>query len=203
MSLLKRYDLLTTLLLCLTIILYLVLRVLWLKKKRIETKVTREFALLLFVNYLFFLFVQTLLPTYHIITDGLAIKEIEFNFHHDLASANVIPFRSISYYLLGTNALVDDWFYVGVKNILGLICLYFPLGFFLPLLWTRFQSLKKFLPLELVTVTMIEIIQFLIGRSFDLDDIILSLLGSLLGFIGVRVLFHLKLLKEMKPASLL
>lgn len=202
MSLLKRYDLLTTLLLCLTIILYLVLRVLWLKKKRIETKVTREFALLLFVNYLFFLFVQTLLPTYHIVLDGFSIKDLMFYFYHDLASVNVIPFRSIFLYLFGSNEMVGDWFYVGVHNILGMICLYFPLGFFLPLLWTRFRSLKKFLPLELVTVTVIEVIQFFIGRSFDMDDIILSLLGSLLGFVGIRALFHLKLFKEMKPASL-
>ena len=86
---------------------------------------------------------------------------------------NFIPFREILRYDIGSGI-----FY---KNIFGNMLLFVPYGIFI----ARYLNLKE--PLILVIIAFItslsvEVIQFLIGRVFDVDDIILNVFGCFLGF---------------------
>lgn len=86
---------------------------------------------------------------------------------------NFVPFKEIFRYELGSK--------VFIHNIIGNIILFIPFGFFV----STILKTKKVLPilfLSLVTSSVIEYTQLLIGRTFDIDDIILNLCGSLIGY---------------------
>ena len=65
--------------------------------------------------------------------------------------------------------------------LLGNIIMFMPLGFFLALLWRRWKWWKSLLA-GFCTSVSIEFIQFFIGRSTDIDDVILNTTGALVGF---------------------
>lgn len=65
--------------------------------------------------------------------------------------------------------------------LLGNIAMFVPLGFFPALLWRRWRWWKALL-LGFFSSCAIEFIQFFIGRSTDIDDVILNTTGALLGF---------------------
>ena len=62
------------------------------------------------------------------------------------------------------------------------IMLFIPLGFFLPIVFSKLRSWGQTLKLALATTCCIEFIQFFIGRSADIDDIITNFLGAVIGF---------------------
>lgn len=89
---------------------------------------------------------------------------------------NLVPFRSISAFIsdgIGTTFFI---------NIIGNIVLFIPLGFFLPLLWRRWQRFLSVLLAGLFFSLTIETIQLFIHRSVDIDDILLNTLGVVLGY---------------------
>lgn len=123
------------------------------------------------------------------------IKEVAFPLHigHTkqfyMRGINLIPFKSIE-------QLIRDGFdkpFV-VRNVLGNIILFCPLGFFVPLLWKSFNSNKKTIFLGFAVSVLIESSQFflLVNRSVDIDDVILNVLGTILGVIIYRVSSMLK-----------
>ena len=65
--------------------------------------------------------------------------------------------------------------------LLGNIAMFVPIGFFPALLWRGWRWWKVLL-LGLLTSCIIESIQFFIGRSTDIDDVILNTTGAVLGF---------------------
>ena len=65
--------------------------------------------------------------------------------------------------------------------LLGNIIMFMPLGFFPALLWRRWRWWKSLLA-GFCTSSAIEFIQFFIGRSTDIDDVILNTTGALAGF---------------------
>ena len=90
------------------------------------------------------------------------------------SSHNYIPFKEILRYEIGTHI-----FY---KNIFGNMLLFLPYGIFI----ARYVKLKDpwiLLIIAFITSLSIEVIQFLIGRVFDVDDIILNITGCLIGFL--------------------
>lgn len=87
--------------------------------------------------------------------------------------SNLIPFKEIFRYEFGTRL-----FY---KNIVGNILLFLPFGLFI----SSYINTKKVFPiliLTLVSSLSIELTQRAIGRVFDIDDIILNIIGGLLGY---------------------
>lgn len=65
--------------------------------------------------------------------------------------------------------------------LLGNIGMFLPIGFFPALLWRKPRWWKSML-LGALTSTTIEFVQFFIGRSTDIDDVILNTTGSLIGY---------------------
>lgn len=85
------------------------------------------------------------------------------------------PFTTIRQQL---DALPSD---EALTQLLGNTLLFMPWGFFLPLLWRRF---RKWLPIAgmcLALTCFIEFVQLFIGRTVDVDDLILNFLGSMCG----------------------
>jgi glycopeptide antibiotics resistance protein len=98
------------------------------------------------------------------------------------------------------NFMIKFW----VKNILGNMLLLVPLGLLLPILWREFDNMRNTLLFSFLFSLGIEIIQLLsyyvgnIGRSFDIDDIILNTFGACLGY-----LFYKKIIIKLINKQLL
>lgn len=85
---------------------------------------------------------------------------------------NLIPFRTLFQCLFELNMSVSDWEGVALLNISANIFLFSPVGFLIPLIWERWNSIKSLFLLTLSITYLIEFIQFFIGRSSDIDDVI-------------------------------
>lgn len=77
--------------------------------------------------------------------------------------------------------------YLFIRNIVGNIVLLIPLGFMVPLLWERINTLKAILIFSVLCSFSIETIQYVLTIGvFDIDDIIYNVIGSLIGFYILR-----------------
>ena len=76
---------------------------------------------------------------------------------------------------------------VSILNLLSNIFLFSPIGFFVPLINERYISLKKIILIGVSTSCVVEVIQLFIGRSCDIDDVILNTCGVVIGFIIFKV----------------
>lgn len=89
-------------------------------------------------------------------------------------TANYIPFKEMFRYDIGTRL-----FY---KNVVGNLLMFLPYGFFV----TYYLKTKKFhlvLILSTILSVSIEFTQKNIGRTFDIDDIILNIIGGIGGYL--------------------
>ena len=66
------------------------------------------------------------------------------------------------------------------------VLLFVPFGFFLPMLWKEFRSIKRVALAGIVVTFFIEISQLFTGRATDIDDIITNSIGTLIGYFIVR-----------------
>lgn len=134
----------------------ILLRIMYLKQSKKKIIFHEEIILLLFVTYILVLF--------ELVTGG----DVEFG------GINWMPFKEILRYDVGSPA-----FY---RQVIGNIALFIPFGFFA----TNYSKLSKIRHIAFVTFitsTTIEIVQRFIGRSFDVDDILLNVIGGILGFL--------------------
>ena len=86
--------------------------------------------------------------------------------------SNFIPFKEIFRYQIGSRLFI--------KNIVGNILLFLPYGYFT----SYYLNNKKLWPTALLTIIVsftIETVQLKIGRTFDVDDIILNTCGGIIG----------------------
>lgn len=103
---------------------------------------------------------------------------------------NLVPFKEITRYQIGTT----QFFY----NVIGNIVLFLPFGFFV----SDFVKAKKTHQILIVSILIsltAELIQFKIGRAFDIDDIILNVTGAILGFLCYK---GLRAIKRKLPSIL-
>ncbi len=91
-----------------------------------------------------------------------------------LNSTNLIPFREILRYDVGTRE-----FY---KQVIGNIILFIPFGYFVSA-YCKIKNLGTITIVSLLSSAVIEVVQHYIGRSFDVDDIILNVVGGVIGFL--------------------
>ena len=90
-----------------------------------------------------------------------------------------------------------------VRNTLGNIALFLPLGILLPFVSNRFRRFKHLLLFALCLSVGIEATQFALRfvgntRSADIDDVILNTLGACLGFLLYRYVL-LRLASPRQP----
>jgi len=146
--------------------------------------INREIVLNLFSLYILCFIGITLFPLF-----------INWTGQKGNVSINVIPVFntikdvSISFQQQGMqNYMIKFW----LKNILGNMLLLFPFGLLLPILWRKFNNIRNTLLYSFLFSLAVEVIQLLsyyvgnMGRSFDIDDIILNTFGAWIGYIFYR-----------------
>ena len=116
----------------------------------------KEVTMLIFVVYILCLF-----------------QVVTFQDDVSWSSNNFIPFKEIFRYKITSRLFI--------KNVLGNMLLFLPFGFFVSF-YLKPEKIKLPLVLILIASISIEIVQMLIGRVFDVDDILLNVLGGVLGF---------------------
>lgn len=150
------------------------LRIAYLIKNKIKFCLYKELFTLLFIIYVMCLFeVVTLQDT-------------------NYGTSNIVPFKEIFRYTLGSRLFI--------KNIIGNILLFLPYGYFT----SYYLKSKKVIPVCILTLIVsltIEIVQLNIGRTFDIDDVILNTLGGLIGYLIYSFIYSFsdklpKVLKE-------
>lgn len=104
---------------------------------------------------------------------------------------NFVPFREIFRYDLNSKLFF--------KNVIGNILLFVPLGIFT----TYYIKSKSFFPILFISCLVscsIEFVQNIIGRTADIDDVILNTLGGVFGYLICKLTnnFTAKIPKFMK-----
>lgn len=95
------------------------------------------------------------------------------------ASNNFIPFREILRYDITSRLFF--------KNVVGNMLMFLPFGFFTSY-YLKVEKIPLPIILTLIASVSIEVVQLCIGRVFDVDDIILNLIGGILGYLIYKIL---------------
>ena len=93
---------------------------------------------------------------------------------------NLVPFQTINNYIRQLDGPIHT---IALYNLLGNIVLFIPFGFFIPSIWGKCNALWKMLLIALLVPLFIEATQYFIGRSVDVDDVILNALAIIIGYI--------------------
>lgn len=75
--------------------------------------------------------------------------------------------------------------------LIGNMLMFIPMGIMLPLVFKNINKKNIFVVAILITLS-IEILQPIVGRSFDIDDIIMNFIGSIIGYLAVTIFIKLK-----------
>jgi len=111
----------------------------------------------------------------------------EVNSYHGM---NLTPFAEISRY-----QFLSRQFNI---NVFGNIFIFVPFGLFISSYLKTKKGIQVFL-VSLFTSITVELVQLKIGRSFDIDDILLNVCGALIGYL---IYVCLKKLKSKMPGFL-
>ncbi len=146
----------------------------------LRSSALREWMLQLFILCLFGLAGMVLWPGYHFEgSDGLWGNLVIHNARESWGSnMNLIPLRMVRDYLRAFRE--GDLFYA-VVMFFGNLFTFSPLGFFPALLFREFGA-KKTCLLGLGFSLGAECCQFFLGRHCDVDDVLLNVLGVMLGY---------------------
>lgn len=147
----------------LTIIVSLRITYLILNKPKFE--LYQELFMLLFIVYILCLF--------YVVT----FQDVNW------ATSNYIPFKEMFRYKFGTRLFF--------KNVLGNLIMFLPYGFFVSY-FLRSKKSYIILILSIITSSTIEFTQAMIGRVFDVDDIILNVFGAMFGFLIYKFVVYIK-----------
>ena len=95
------------------------------------------------------------------------------------------PFFTINNYLyVVTHQDHGDLYRHCMINLLGNVVLFIPAGILLPMLWKRLKNFFLFFLVCFLAIAAVEVLQLvtLLG-SCDVDDLILNLLGMIIGYL--------------------
>ena len=92
---------------------------------------------------------------------------------------NITLFKELTRYELGSRL-----FY---RNVIGNIALFIPFGFFTSF-YLKLDKKRFVIFLTMLVSLVIEFIQLNIGRAFDVDDIILNVIGGSIGYLIYRIM---------------
>ena len=87
---------------------------------------------------------------------------------------NIVPFTEMFRYRFGSTL-----FY---SNVVGNIFIFLPFGYFVSR-YVKASKISHILFISAISSLTIELVQLQIGRSFDIDDILLNVMGAIFGFL--------------------
>lgn len=146
-----------------------------------KIKIRRKAFIITFVMYILILATLLFLSTSYRVGNLFTWTRQYSLFSKENISVNlnIIPFKNIIEYI---NKLINNQINTSIviTNILGNLIAFAPFGFFIQELFKdKIKNLKQFSILMFIIILGVEIIQFItrVG-SFDVDDLILNLLGA-------------------------
>lgn len=139
-----------------SIVLIATVRIAYLIKNKQEFIFYKELTYLAFMIYILCLF-----------------QVVTFRDLNALVGNNFVPFKEICRYTFGSRLFI--------KNILGNVIMFIPYGFFVAFYSKIDKYRYAFIIIGLASIS-IECMQLVIGRIFDVDDIMLNIIGGMLGF---------------------
>ena len=140
------------------------------KVRKLEPNFSHEVGVVIFSLFMIALFSQTIMTRFY--TGPVVTRSF--------SNINLVPFRVFqdNYY-----AITElNYWQPFIINFLGNICIFMPIGFLIPLLWSRFNRFWKVALMGLGTSMFIEVTQLSQVRSSDIDDLWLNTLGCMLGY---------------------
>ena len=167
------------------------------KAKNIEIKeeIKKQSLILMFSIYILGLIsILFLSNTYRLNYLWDNHKVALFSSENITMNMNLIPFKTISTLI---SRLLNSSLNLSIvlENILGNLILFAPFGFFIPMLFSnKINKLKSFTLLMLISIVLVEVLQYLlrVGQA-DIDDVILNLSGAVL----VYYLMQTKIVKKI------
>lgn len=146
----------------------------------LRTNPWRETALILFIMCLFGVLSVTLWPVYLVRNQGglwgdMLLLTERPSFWSNL---NLIPFCMFADYW---ETLQEGDILFTLVNFCGNLAVFLPLGLFPALLW-RGETWRRSALVGFGTSLFVEIGQYFVMRSTDIDDVILNTLGALCGY---------------------
>lgn len=158
-----------------------------------EFNLSRELVILALALFVAFLSTQTFEPYYIRMTDSMPRYNLI-----PLKSIRNLFIKGLTYNNPETKHLHTLIIYI---NLLGNLLIFAPIGFFSALLFKEpkwYKSLLAGFSLSLC----IEIVQiFLITRSFDVDDLLLNSLGTLIGYLIFKLFMRIPVYKRFSKKS--
>lgn len=147
------------------------------KNKRIN--IAREIILFIFFVYFLFLLLLTIFKGGRIEFSN-QFNSYMYREHGLLGIINIVPIKeTINTFMHSETGMRNS-----LRNLIGNILVFMPLGFFIPLLFEKFNNLKKVLKVGCLSSLAIELSQLFVGSNVcDIDDVIYNTLGALAGFI--------------------
>lgn len=134
------------------------LRVWYIIKNKVDFYLYHELIMFSFVVYIMCLFYVVTFP------DDLVTFPTSFN---------LVPFKEMMRYDLMSRLFI--------KNVLGNLVMFVPLGFYSAYILKVYKL--RYISLFIIIVSLtIEFTQLAIGRVFDIDDILLNIVGGCVGF---------------------
>lgn len=153
------------------VIIYIIARLIYCIRKKQKPTLKKELLHVVFVGYIGAVF--TLLITFHMsLSIGNGIFEIE-TMSSGEGKLNLIPFQTIIEQLNSDREM-------DFVNLLGNFLMMLPMPIFIKLHKPQYKNYACLLIVLAVIITA-ETIQYFTGRSFDMDDIILNMLGATIG----------------------
>ncbi len=98
---------------------------------------------------------------------------------------NLTPFKTIrNYWYVLTNGTSVAMRNHCLVNLVGNVVMFIPSGFLIVRIWPKFRNFFLFLVTSLGIILLIETVQlFALLGSFDVDDVILNMVGMFLGYL--------------------
>jgi len=139
------------------LVVIITIRITYLRINRERFVFYKEFGNLFFVIYILLLF--------QLLTNA------ELN---NIGGLNLVPFTEILRYEIGSML-----FYY---NVIGNILIFVPFGYFVSV-YIKAKKISHIFFISIISSLTVEFVQLQIGRSFDIDDILLNVVGSIIGFL--------------------
>ena len=111
-------------------------------------------------------------------------------------SFNIVPFDTIKIFINGYNKNIvsfKDFF----LNIFGNLIVFMPCSIFLPMIFKNLKRYTEFFVYIVCIVLIIEFLQFItLSGSFDIDDLILNVLGASIMYFIYNIKFIKKIINK-------
>lgn len=141
------------------------MRIIYIIKNKSSFVFYKEIMMLLFIIYIMCIF--------YVVT----FQDVSWS------TSNFIPFKEMFRYEFGSRLFF--------KNVIGNMIMFMPYGFFIGY-FLKINKNTSAIILSIITSLTIELTQLKIGRVFDIDDILLNIIGGLIGFIIYKFVIKIR-----------